>query len=44
MTAGKPMNAQLLAARYDVWRVNDIEAANKFWQALGGEPGSLAAI
>src|SRR5712691_2532737 len=27
-----------VAAGHDVWRVKDIDAANKFWQALGGEP------
>jgi catechol 2,3-dioxygenase-like lactoylglutathione lyase family enzyme len=31
-----------VAAGHDVWRVKDIDAANKFWQALGGEPTQFA--
>lgn len=31
-----------VAAGHDVWRVKDIEVANKFWQDLGGEPAQFA--
>lgn len=31
-----------VAAGHDVLRAKDVEAANKFWQALGGEPAVFA--
>lgn len=44
-----PMLAQLpapnkagVSAGHDVLRAKDVEAANKFWQALGGEPTQFA--
>src|SRR5579863_6855851 len=47
--AALPMLAQLpapnkagVSAGHDVLRAKDAEAANKFWQALGGEPVQFA--
>jgi len=47
--AALPMMAQLpapnkagVAAGHDVLRAKDVEAANKFWQALGGQPVQFA--
>src|SRR5215472_1512070 len=47
--AALPMLAQLpapnkagVSAGHDVLRTKDVEAANKFWQALGGEPVQFA--
>src|SRR5947207_10922350 len=31
-----------VSAGHDVWRVKNIDAANTFWQALGGEPVQFA--
>jgi catechol 2,3-dioxygenase-like lactoylglutathione lyase family enzyme len=47
--AAFPMLAQLpapnkagVSAGHDVLRTKDVETANKFWQALGGEPAQFA--
>src|ERR1700742_4223164 len=47
--AALPLMAQLpapnkagVSAGHDVLRAKDVEAANKFWQSLGGEPVQFA--
>src|ERR1700689_825217 len=47
--AALPMMAQLpapnkagVSAGHDVLRVKDMDAANKFWQAIGGQPVQFA--
>jgi hypothetical protein len=37
-------NADGAAAGHHIFRAKDVEAANKFWMALGGEPAALANI
>jgi len=37
-----PPNKAGVAAGHDVLRTKDVETANKFWQALGGEPVQFA--
>jgi hypothetical protein len=37
-------NADGVSAGHHIFRVKDVEAANKFWIALGGEPTPLATI
>src|SRR5215472_16789494 len=38
----RPPNKAGVSARHDVLRTKDVESANKFWQALGGEPVRFA--
>jgi catechol 2,3-dioxygenase-like lactoylglutathione lyase family enzyme len=49
LLVGLPMMAQLpapnkagVSAGHDVLRAKDVDAANKFWEALGGEPAQFA--
>jgi predicted enzyme related to lactoylglutathione lyase len=51
LCAAIPMRAQLptpnadgVTAGHHIFRAKDVEAANKFWTTLGGEPASLAQI
>src|SRR6188768_1100040 len=37
-------NADGASAGHHIFRTKDVEAANKFWMALGGEPSALANI
>ena len=37
-------NADGVSAGHHIFRTKDVEAANKFWMALGGEPSALANI
>jgi hypothetical protein len=49
--AALPVLAQLptpyaagVSAGHDIFAFHDIEAANKFWSALGGEPAQLVQL
>ncbi len=49
--AALPLSAQLpspnsdgVTAGHHIFRAKDVDAANKFWMALGGEPAALAQI
>ena len=37
-------NADGVTAGHHIFRAKDVEAANKFWMTLGGEPSALATI
>src|SRR6516162_3817459 len=37
-------NADGVTAGHHIFRAKDVDAANKFWIALGGEPAALAQI
>jgi predicted enzyme related to lactoylglutathione lyase len=37
-------NAAGVSAGHHIFRVKDVDAANKFWMTLGGEPAALATI
>ena len=37
-------NADGVTAGHHIFRVKDVDAANKFWMTLGGEPAALATI
>jgi hypothetical protein len=37
-------NAAGVSAGHDIMIVKDLEGANKFWSALGGEPAQLAQL
>jgi predicted enzyme related to lactoylglutathione lyase len=37
-------NADGVTAGHHIFRAKDVDAANKFWTTLGGEPGALATI
>jgi len=37
-------NADGVSAGHHILRAKDVDAANKFWTTLGGEPGALATI
>src|ERR1700743_2899682 len=46
-----PLSAQLpapnaagVSAGHDIFSFHDIDAANKFWNALGGEPAELGPL
>src|SRR5437016_3362592 len=51
LCAASPLLAQLPApnpdgvtAGHHIFRAKDVDAANKFWMTLGGEPAALATI
>ena len=37
-------NADGVTAGHHIFRAKDVDAANKFWMTLGGEPAALATI
>src|SRR5438552_2117802 len=37
-------NADGVSAGHHIFRAKDVDAANKFWMTLGGEPAALATI
>src|SRR5215831_11078633 len=37
-------NADGVTAGHHIFRAKDVDAANKFWETLGGEPAALAQI
>src|SRR5207244_9803461 len=37
-------NAEGVTAGHHIFRAKDVDAANKFWMMLGGEPAALAQI
>ena len=37
-------NAAGVSAGHDIFSFHDIDAANKFWNALGGEPAELGSL
>src|SRR5207244_11571834 len=37
-------NAEGVTAGHHIFRAKDVDAANKFWMSLGGEPAALATI
>src|SRR4030095_8507316 len=37
-------NAEGVTAGHHIFRAKDVDAANKFWTTLGGEPSALATI
>src|SRR3954467_11454467 len=37
-------NADGVTAGHHIFRAKDVDAANKFWMTLGGEPSALATI
>src|SRR5215470_15839244 len=39
-----PPNAEGASAGHHIFRAKDVDAANKFWMTLGGEPAALAQI
>src|SRR5215470_1174736 len=51
LCAASPLLAQLptpnedgVTAGHHIFRAKDVDAANKFWMTLGGEPAALATI
>src|SRR6476619_7080027 len=39
-----PPNTDGVSAGHHIFRAKDVDAANKFWMTLGGEPAALATI